>query len=231
MQLSFQDVLTKLKNKEPFAFSRWGDGEWICLLQNERAFKKGKPRSNCDGHTYFPDLGEALGNVLKSNPSYYLGMQPLARRIMGDEIEAWQKDNGVNIDWCGSEIFHEASAKREFYEPFMDALKGRTVIMVGPQHLGGGPWDVHIRVPLMNAWESNYEISVRLAHLVEQNPEDFVVLFAAGMTSNVLLHEIKCISDDWGQHDTFIDIGSVLDPYFGKKSRKYHYGLKLSTTE
>jgi hypothetical protein len=48
-----------------------------------------------------------------------------------------------------------------------------------------------------------------------------VVLLAASMMSEVL------IDDFADHHHTFIDIGSVLDPYCGIKSRRYHHKLKL----
>ena len=49
----FEFYLNKLKNKEYFSFTRYGDGEWICINNTVDSIITGK---NCDGHHYFPEM-------------------------------------------------------------------------------------------------------------------------------------------------------------------------------
>ena len=49
--MTFKEHIDKIVNKEMYSFSRWGDGEWLCLL--------GAKGMNCDKHQYFPELREA----------------------------------------------------------------------------------------------------------------------------------------------------------------------------
>ncbi len=87
-----------LLDRENFAFSRWGDGEWKALLHPGAGH-------NCDGHDYFPSLGAALAEVLESRPRYLLGMQSFAQKRMGGEISTWLAQRRLSdLVWCDSDI-------------------------------------------------------------------------------------------------------------------------------
>ena len=101
--MTYQDLIYKLQTGERFDFSRWGDGEWACLLQS----RPGK--ANCDGHKYFRDLGEALKGVLASSPKYYIGLQSLAHRLYTEDIDAMTAAH--NLKWCQANILHRANQK------------------------------------------------------------------------------------------------------------------------
>ena len=47
--MKFEELIEKIKNKEMFSFSRFGDGEMNAVF--------GKEGMNCDSHRYFPDMG------------------------------------------------------------------------------------------------------------------------------------------------------------------------------
>ena len=51
--------IEKIKKKENFSFTRWGDGEWFCVM--------GVNGQNCDGHKYFPEMRKLLNNALKND--------------------------------------------------------------------------------------------------------------------------------------------------------------------
>jgi hypothetical protein len=204
--MNYEEHLSKIRNKEKYSFSRWGDGEWACLL--------GKQGMNCDKHTYFPDMGGRLFNVLKSKPNYYIGLQSLAHRIYRDAID--RITNKCSLNWVGSDVFHRASMKGRLNELF-DALDGRNVILVGGSHLKGFKDWGFIEVPSVNCWLEHDRV---LDDLKKTIKEDDVVLFCASMMSNVLIDELHGVA-------TLIDMGSVFDPYVNVNSRKYHKDLKI----
>jgi hypothetical protein len=73
----------RMRARDPFAFSRWGDGEWNSLFGRTHGH-------NSDQHRYFADMGADLCRVLLSRPAYMLGIQNLALRIYEGRIEESQ---------------------------------------------------------------------------------------------------------------------------------------------
>ena len=76
-------MAARMRSYEPFAFSRWGDGEWSAVL--------GLGAQNCDKQAYEP-VREDLRRVLRDRPVYLIGVQPLAVQRFGPEIAAWLDD-------------------------------------------------------------------------------------------------------------------------------------------
>ena len=216
---TYEQLLTKIRNDEPFAFSRWGDGEWAAIL--------GHKGHNCDGHEYFNDLGEALREVLdeRQNTSlenYYLGMQGLAVRRYGEEIRT-----KYNIDWCDADIIHRASIKGKL-DKFFEVLKDRRIILVGPKYLKDIKvieFDEFIEIPEKNCWLEFEKIRKEIGELIYKlylgDSNVPIILFCASMMANVLIDELIYPSF------IFIDIGSVFDPYVGKHTRVYHKNLNI----
>ena len=201
----------QLKANKAFKFARYGDGEWNCIF--------GKHGQNCDGHKYFPDLGANLRRVILSEPAYLVGMQPLSMSYeRADQIKEFC--SGLRINWVNADVLHNASIDGVL-DKFINVLAGKYIILVGPLHLDGFFANcVHIAIPPVNCWLEYENIRQQIEFHVD-GVNNAVVLLAASMMSEVL------IDDFADHHHTFIDIGSVLDPYCGIKSRRYHHKLKL----
>lgn len=212
-------IIDNLINDKPFAFSRYGDGEWNAIL--------GVKGHNCDHHEYYPDMGKRLKEIVMSIPAYMMGMQNRAKRLMGKEIN--QLMNGIDIDWINADAFHYASLNGNLHWLF-NALKGRKTIMVGPGYLLEIPCsymtiDDYISIPNKNCWLSHDRILMELRRACEKYKyTNAVFLFCASMMANVLIDELY---REFGNIHTFIDAGSVFDPYAGRKTRKYHKTLKI----
>lgn len=213
--MEYTELIEKLINKENVAFTRWGDGEWNCIL--EPSDHKG----NCDGHKYFTSLSSALLGVLRSKPKYCLGMQNFAMRQRGDEINKILKENGLeDIKWANADIFHKASIKEQF-DSFFEALKDRDIIFVSPLYLSLGLKQINTRVHVetrpQDCWlETDHVIDVLKNELKDKT--NCVVLFCASMASNVWIDTMY----NYNPHNTYLDMGSVFEPYVGKTTRSYH---------
>lgn len=207
----FESFCLNLKEKAPFTFSRFGDGEWSAILGREGA--------NCDGHGYFPDMGAALANVLRSNPEYFVGMQNHAMRTMGPEIIPWAMKNKVDLDYMvNADVWHYASIHGEF-QKFFDAIRGQEVMLVGPATLRELKWTYFVGIPDKNCWLAKDTI---MRHIEKSISYVDIVLFSAGMPSNVMIHELYRV---YGKNKTLLDMGSVFDPYAGRTTRSYHKKL------
>ena len=195
--MTYNDIITALINGDNFSFSRFGDGEMYCA--------NGQQGTNCDGHEYFADLGEALNRVL-NDPRGVMGLMDKAQAL---------KDR---LAWVDGTILVKASVSGELHR-FERALNGRDTIMVGPAHLRKLTfYSSFIEVPLKNAWKDHNAIRRKIEKVVW--PE-CVVVYACGMMAPVLIWELY--REDFSQ----IDAGAVFDPYCGVKSRQYHKKLKI----
>lgn len=197
------DYIAKINNKENFSFSRFGDGEWNCILQ-----KQGR---NCDQHIYYPDMGIRLKSILMKSPNYYVGLQNLAYRLHTDYINQFTED--FNIKWCKSDMLHHDSIKTNL-TLFFEAISNRNVLLVAPERLKQLKiWNKFISIPDVNCW-LNYELIKKEISLALE--KDIVVLYCASMMSNILI-------DDFSKEEiTQIDCGSIFEPYIGFANRTYH---------
>ena len=204
-EVTYMRICANLNSRTEFKFARYGDGEFNCMF--------GKPGRNCDLHEYFPDMGTRLmKSLLRAN--YMVGIQPLALTLYRERIVPLI----TGLDVYNSDALHNASIDG-CLNMFTNALEGRYVILVGPVHLSTFDAGVHIIIPSVNCWTEYENIRQQIAFHID-GVNNAVVLLAASMMSEVL------IDDFADEPHTFIDIGSVLDPYFGVKSRRYHHKLR-----
>jgi hypothetical protein len=202
--ITFERMCKMLKVKESFKFARYGDGEIYCM--------SGRIGRNCDKHEYFPELGLALHQAAE-NADYMVGIQPLS------VSQGLHKDNFDYESLYNADVLHNASIKGMLGK-FMNELADRDTILVGPEHLSKVA-DVYISIPSVNCWKEYDNVRQLLWFALHDNP-DAVVLLCASMMSEVLIDKFK------DHPNTFIDCGSVFDPYHNVKSRRYHHNLKIN---
>lgn len=207
--------VAQLQAGTPFAFSRWGDGEWHAVLGRVRGH-------NCDRHPFSLPLSQALRAVLDSRPPYLLGMQRLAQRIMGPRIRAYLEPRTLHrLDWIDADVFHDASRLGQL-GPLVAALNARAVLLVGPPHLSKlSPWlgwQQRLEVPLVDCWAQYGQLRQDVAAVLRAARTSLVVGLSCGMPAKVLLHDLF---HDFGRQHTLVDFGSVWDVYAGVPSRVY----------
>jgi hypothetical protein len=202
--MNYDTFLKLLKEWTPFAFSRWGDGEWLNI--------RGTQGYNCDGNYYFNDLGKRLKAIVSKSQSYYMGAQCNPNLLSDKHL--------YNQNWFDSTFLVKANIDGTLYK-FTDILKTRHVVYVGNETLNKLSFiDSFIRIPTKDVWIRYEEFLDTIKHIVMLND---VVLFSAGMCANVFIHDL------WAWKDTasYIDVGAIFDPYVGKLSRGYHKNLQL----
>jgi len=216
--MRFDDMLNKLKGREPFAFSRWGDGEWSAVLDVEG--------ENCDGHRYFPDMSRRLREVLMDNPPYIFGMQSKAQQDMGLQINAWIHRHMHDREWADADILHDASIAGRMSEFFDACSVHEQIVFVGcyeSARILFSSFCIDVRTPKRNAWLAYESTKGRIIDQFfyqffdGENPT--IILLSCGMMANVLIHDLWQM---FGNTVTLIDCGSVFDPYLGVASRRYH---------
>ena len=206
IELTFEDICDKIKKQEGFSFSRWGDGEWNCVFK--------KQGCNCDGHRYYESLAERLRDVLYREPKYYMGIQPLAMKLDGDNINRFLERNNINVSWCNSDIIHDASIAHKLYMLY-EAVENKSYVKVSSFD---GPFS--ILIPKRNCWLAYEYIKSAVIEWIfwhiEDNP---IIMLSCGMMAEVLIDDLW---EMFGTDITVLDMGSVFDPYCGLSTRKYH---------
>lgn len=206
----FNEICDMLDEETPFSFSRFGDGEFSAIFGIE-----GK---NSDGHRYFPELGDRLRGILRGKPDYMMGLQTHAVLVHG-ALPIRSASEG--IEWVLADSLHNASMEGKLGR-FFDALGDREVVLVGGTHhrqlAENRSWRF-VEIAAGDCWPQYEEIRGRLQTLAVS--DSAVFLLCASMTANVLIDDLHQANT----HNTYIDAGSVLDPYAGVMSRAYHREL------
>jgi hypothetical protein len=204
MSITLSDFIEAIELGRPFSFSRWGDGEFAALF--------GDAGANCDGVKYAPDMVTELAAILNSRPRYTIGKQPY--HPLNYTRERIAQIEALGLKWANADVFHDAS-KAGKLKPFLKALEGREVTIIGNPRLRKLETffdfdfvDVHGN----DAWSQRHELLAKV-------PKRGIVMFAAGITSNWLIDKAH------GNGATLIDIGSLLDPFVGDRTRNYHKGV------
>ena len=190
---------SRLDAGENFKFLRFGDGEFHCYLGSDIVIGKNE-------HEVYPELTSKIRSIVDNlNPSHYNALQPFSLTI-----PAFQSII-PDYNWLNADVFHNASEAGEL-APFFRSLQNRDVVLVSN-------WE---KIKFNRSW-GFVEVTSRncfndyrwLMDEIGNYSKDKVFLFAASRLSVPVIYN--------GPEDcTMIDIGSLLDPYIGRVTRRYH---------
>lgn len=233
----FDKFLNKLRNRENFAFARFSDGEFF-ILRNETVilaenhFVTGKREGHGiytheeqkefipEKHSFYQEkLMECFKHKM---PEYYKGI--CCRNDVGEDAFFWQKGlNGGDADLTFSNLFINRNYRR-FVEELVPVLKGRDIIYVVNEaaDLSGLPFGVKKDFRIgSNCMIDNYDTIEKVkSYIQEHDIKDHVILCSAASLSNYIIRE--CFADN--PSNTFLDIGSCLNPYLSLEGWKHTRG-------
>lgn len=205
------DFVGLIQRGEPFALSRWGDGEWQSIFGQVRG-------TDAHGHAYFPQLAVDLALVLESRPSYLLALPREVDALYGDNVVSWlARRRLTDLDWVAGDVFRDASRAGRL-GPLVDALNAApALVLVGPPHLAKlkGPlldYDEFVTVPPRNAYLAFKGVLRDTLAASESRPDGTVIAVSAGMPAKLLVHELH---RRLGRRHQIIDFGSLWDYHVG----------------
>jgi hypothetical protein len=209
-----QVFLHMLSNCVPFGFARFNDGEMSAIRTTAKHISRGYQKVS---ETLTIALTEALEY---RQENYWKGMP--CSTCFPDHYEVAKKIVGDYPYLTQATVFTNRHHK-EFMSDFPASLEGRSLAIVhGESH------DIYklneqlklsfhsIPVPDMNSWDANQEVLPR--HF--EFHDGTVVLLSCGPLSRILVRAWFEIRPDC----TFIDTGSLFDPWVRGVSYKYHQG-------
>lgn len=204
-------IINKIQNDEKFSFVRYGDGEFAFILKNNQLenLKKKWGDSILEASDY-------LKVIIDQRPEYYFGIQNLAYSLWPKEIDQITKDipNLVKAD-----ILHTRSGSGEI-KSFFDTLCGKKIVLVGPSYLSSiKEIKIHKHIITEEYYVWNYieTIEKEIERLIKlEENENLIFLYSCSLAAKILIHKFS------NKQIKQIDTGSLLDPYVGMNSRKYH---------
>lgn len=190
----------KLNNNEPFSLIRVGDGEFHILYKTRPTVAYG---IECT------DRLQARFEYVMTHqyPNLYFGMQ----RNLPHQIEKLLEDHPL-LDWVDSEIFTDELIAGNL-KPFIDALRNKTVTIVGPEFLKFVPikYKHFISTPEIGALDLHEELKESIRACTSD-----VYIYCCGPEAKMLISDLH--GDVPGFH---IDLGHILEVAVGKRERTY----------
>tara|TARA_R110002110_G_scaffold296180_2_gene510407 strand:+ start:69 stop:863 length:795 start_codon:yes stop_codon:yes gene_type:complete len=235
----FNKFLELIKKKENFAFSRFSDGE-LFILQNKEVVlaesyyvtgetkgngvytKEEQKHFNPEQHQFHQEKLVEAFQYKKKN--YFKGVS--GRVDVGEEDFKWQLDLHGNTDeehLTFSNVFINNNYPR-FIKELIPLLKNREVIFVVNEaaEVENLPFEVKKTFRIgSNCMINDYDLTKTICDYIKKNNiEDHIILCSAASLSNYIIHEAYKVSDK----NTYLDIGSSLNPYMNLEGWKYSRG-------
>lgn len=214
--MTFDMILSLLNGPLPFSMTRYGDGEWACIL--------GEEGGNCDKCAYLPELRDGLIKTLKYYKPYYHCLLTVATANK-PELVNYLVDHSIKVDWYNGDALLDASVAGKLL-PFINILrqKDKKVVYVGPAKLLKlkSYFDIakFVVIPERDCILEKQDIKDSVMEVCNTMSPN-IILFSAGMATNVIVDELYT---KIGGKVTMIDVGSLFDIYCGVVSRSYAKG-------
>jgi hypothetical protein len=215
---------TKLKDGQPFAFSRFGDGELRILTGELRRYPEFRFDPADPGYVF---LRERLFESFRyQSESYYVGIP--CPGCVGKERFLWAKQMcgqpEAQLTWATLFVNSNYAYFKENVVPLFSSYPVYLVCHTSatPENL---PFAVirDFRVE-KNAWRTNFNLAHQLTELIARDRiRGVLFVLCAGPFANILAHKLHAQSKE----NTYLDAGSTLDPFlFGAKglTRRYLKG-------
>lgn len=209
----FNLILNKLKSDENFSLSRFGDGELAIIKNNFIDFSK---KYNGE-HIFEPKKHEKYHILMKESlkyksENYFVGIS--CKCCIGElDYNYYKKISNQNESNLTFATIFVNSNYKLFVDQFIPELKNKKIVLISHEKsdISKLPFKIekHFKIGA-NAWINNFDMISEIAHY-SKTVNNKVFLFAAGTFSNIAIYECHKNSKD----NTYIDIGSTLDPILG----------------
>lgn len=218
-------ILNKVKNREYFSFSKYADGEYK-ILRNERI-------TNCDGWTFDPKIHNKeykylLNSFQYNDPNYYVGIS--CKCCQPNDHVDWMRDNLYtnNVTWAN--IFVNSNYeyfKENFFSEFNSWNGDVTLVANIAGRQKKLPFDVDNYIPIhLTSWlNPDLENIINQLKIIASKQDNQLFLFSAGPLGNILSHQLHIEN----KNNTYIDIGSTINPWIVGNNRGYLNNIQRKT--
>ena len=239
-KFAFDKLVKKISIKDNFAFTRFSDGE-LFILQNKTVVLAdnhyitgevtGPNRYTKEEHKeFYPDQHQVyqqkLVETFKHNQeNYFKGICTSTDGHVGKENFDWMINfhGGDHPNLTFANLLINANYSR-FVEEMIPMFMEREIIYVVNELADTSklPFQISKKFEIgSNCMINNYDTSEKVKDYIETNNiKDAIVLCSAASLSNFVIYE--CFKEN--PNNTFLDIGSCLNPLLNLEGWKYTRG-------
>ncbi len=210
----------KLKDKESFTFSKFADGEWAAMKSqrlDNNEFRYVNSLENIEAR-------ESLVNAIRfQHPNYYVGVScPCCQDTAFEEMVEYSGQPVEQLTWANlwvnSNYKYYCSHVVPLFKKYKTVLVAHKDSSIENLPKGLKP-DIFCPIE-KNAWvESKGKIGVLKDVIDKRKMRGWLFLFCAGPFGNILAHQLTDHCDE----NTYLDIGSTLNPFLGTEGFKRSY--------
>ena len=237
---AFDNILEMLKSEENFAFTRFSDGE-LFILQNKTVVLadnhyitgdiRGYNKYTKEEHKEFhPEQHSLYRNKLiecykYNQEKYFKGICTATDGHVGKENFDWMIEfhDGDHENLTFANLLINANYSR-FVEQMIPVLCNRKIIYIVNELADTSKLPFEIKKEFKigsNCMINNFNTSEKVANYIrEKDIKDHVILCSAASLSNYIIHD--CFKEN--SNNTFLDIGSCLNPLLNLEGWKYTRG-------
>lgn len=213
-------IFNKLKVKEKFSFSKYADGEFS-ILANQSI-------TNIDNWTFNPVLHSHIRNQLIESftfkdPQYYVGVS--CKCCQPPVVVDWMREQSGQDVLTWANIFVNSNYPY-FKDNFIPEFSNHDVVLFARENsrVHDLPFNVE-HIPITSeAFIDNFDM---VKNFPVGKYKNKLFLFCAGPLGNMLAAKFW----EKNKENTYLDIGSTLNPYLTETNRGYLRGgdTKLKT--
>ena len=200
-------LFNRLQSNQPFAFSKYADGEWMAMKGHHGSSGNGEWVINNGNNEYENSRQKLIESFQYKDPSYYVGIScPCCQGQHHYDMKTFSGQDDEHLTFAN--IF--VNSNYNFYtENFIPYFQTKDIYLIANKvtDVTKLPFKVEKFFPIdYNAWLLNLDL---IDTLKQENVKDKLFLFSAGPFGNILSAEL------WkeNQSNTYLDVGSTLDPW------------------
>jgi hypothetical protein len=241
MGKTFRGELVKmrdlLRSRTPFALARFGHAELEILsgeLMHDRGVSGGHEYRYCPADLDNAEPRRRLWNAFTFQaPHYMVGINCPHCNISDEQFEWMREHSGQTEEQLTFATIYFYSNYQPYLREIVPLYREYNTVLVcheacGIESLPFQP--VRVFRNQYDAWRKNLSLSDELKGFIEeQGSRGWLFLFCAGALGCVLAHELYAFCPE----NTYLDIGSSLDPYLftGMLARNRRYLKQDSETQ
>lgn len=219
----FEDELKKffykLKEKKPFAFSKYADGEWA-IIQGHNVGNGEFEFKNSEENEFYRQ--KLIQSFKYKHPEYYVGIS--CECCQGKTHFIMKEESGQDEEHLTyANLFVNKNFLSYAYN-FVPEYQNHKVYLVANKNskIQNLPFKVEEFYPVgETAFIKDYALVEKIKN---QNIKNSLFLFCAGPFGNILSHQLF----ESNPHNIYMDIGSTLNPWLqseGFKRDYYNHGV------
>jgi hypothetical protein len=243
-KLAFDVLLNKIENKENFAFTRFSDGE-LAIMKNKYVLLaddhfmegsyRGPGRYTKEEHKEFiPEKHQVhrqllIESYLYNKENYFKGICTSSDPHVGNENFEWMMNlhGGDHENLTFSNLLINSNYSR-FVEKMVPLFSDKEVIYVVNENakVDNLPFEVSKVFTIgSNCMVNDFDVSFKVRDYLKDNKKtNCLILCSAASLSNFITY--ACYKES--KENTFLDIGSCLNPLLGLEGWKYTRGYLTS---